>query len=402
VSASRVALVLAPPAGDRRIVTGLTLGERGRRVAVRAGIAAADVVVARSADELRAARSRLAGRPLLLLRATDQVVAAPLVEALRPDEPGLRHAVDPADGDAYAGAWVADAADSAGLVDALVADFAHGDAPTAERRGEAATIVRRARFKCPDRAAVRAADRWQYELIDKPLDAAITRYLYRPLARPLTYVFLRSPLSPNAISILSILLSLVGCAIASGPGAGTHVLGLAMLWLGCIVDCNDGEVARLRLESSKAGAWLDAMGDDMARIALVLSLGSHVSYLHPTWPVWPITIAAVVLTITSLLLIYWYCVFVIHSANNQDYTRALEIGPGVATGPRTVWQVLADWGAQIIRRDVIDLGVLILAIVQLPEVGWVPLTLGSVVTLAVVVPTHFKIVRSLREKRAAA
>ena len=393
---ARVALVLAPPAGDRRIVTGLGLGERARRVAVRSGIVASDVVVVRSAEELRAARARLAGRPLLLLRATDQVVAEPLVAALRPDEPGLRHAVDPAAEDTYAGAWVADAGDAAALLDRLAADLAGGDRPDGALAGEPIAIERRARFVVADRASVRAADAWQFELVDKPLDAPITRYFYRPLARPLTRLFLRSPLSPNAISVLSIVLSLVGCAIASAAAPSTHALGLALLVAGGIVDCNDGEVARLRLETSRAGAWLDAMGDDAARLALLLGLGSHVAALHPAWPVWPVTLAAVAMTIAGLGLIYWYCIFVIRSANNQDYTQVLGVGPGVRSGRRSPGQVVADWGAQIVRRDFIDLGVLALALVGWPEVGWIPLVVGSAVTLAIVIPTHLKIVRARR------
>jgi phosphatidylglycerophosphate synthase len=96
-----------------------------------------------------------------------------------------------------------------------------------------------------------------------------------------------------------------------------HIVGLAILVAGGIVDANDGEVARLRLEMSKAGAWLDAIGDDMARLALVAGIGVHVSHLHPDWHALPITGAALAMTVASLVLIYWYCIFVIHSSNNR-------------------------------------------------------------------------------------
>lgn len=396
----RTALVLATAAGDRRIVTGLTLGERGRRVATRAGFTGDRLVVVTTVDELRAAQPRLAGA-LVVVDARDQVVAAELFAALEPERPGARHAIDPARGDAAVGALVVDAGDAAAVIAALLADFAGGVAAAHPTASTAVPVPRRARFPVPDRAAVRAADKWQYELVDKPLDSWLCRYFYRPLARPLTKLFLRSPFTPNAISVISIILSLVGCAIAAGPSRMDHIIGLAILVAGGIVDANDGEVARLRLEMSKTGAWLDAIGDDLARLALVAGIGVHVSHLHPDWHALPITGAALAMTVASLVLIYWYCIFVIHSSNNQDYTKALQIGPGVrADGPRGLGAAIADFAAQIIRRDAIDLGVLLLALVHLPEIGFVLLSVGALVTLAVVIPTHLKIVRSLRASRA--
>lgn len=390
---NRTALVLAPPAGDKRWVTGLGLGERGRRVALRLGFAPDRIVIARSPDELRAHAAQLTG-PLVLLRATDQVVAVPLIEPLAPAEPGDRHAVDPARGGSYAGGRVVD--DGAALVAALIADFAKGDTPGPASTG--VEIGERAHHPAGDAAEVKAANAWQWELVNKAMDAPITRYFYRPLARPLTHLFLRTPLSPNVISLISIAFSLAGCVVAAAASPMWHSIGLAILVIGGITDCNDGEVARLRLQMSKTGAWLDAMGDDAARLALVAGIGIHVHHLHPTWHALAITGASLAATIAALLLIYWYCIFVINSSNNQDYTRALQIGPGVRpTGKRTLWQVLSDWGAQIIRRDFIDLGVLVLSLFHFSEFSFVMLTLGAVVTLGVVIPTHLKIVKGLRD-----
>ena len=400
---ARTALVLVPPAGDRRWVTGLGLAERARRVARLAGFLDDRIVFVDSADALRAAADRLRG-PLLLLRATDQVVAIQLVEALRPDEPGNRYAIDPQRGDGYAGAWVVDADRAAALVDAVADDLAQGDDPTRLRLGDAAAVPVGPRARFPARTAedVAAANAWQWELVNKAMDAPITRYFYRPLARPLTRLFLHSPLSPNAISLISIALSLAGCAIAASASPRWHAIGLAILVVGGIVDANDGEVARLRLQMSKAGAWLDAMGDDLARLALVLGMGVHVARLHPDWPVMAITGAALAMTVAGLLLIYWYCVFVIHSSNNQDYTKALQIGPGVrAAGKRTIWEVASDWGAQVIRRDFIDLGVFVLALFHVSEVSFALLAVGALVTLGVVIPTHLKIVKGRRAQRGA-
>lgn len=403
----RHALVLVP-ASDRRKITGLTLAERGRRVAVLAGIAPARVVLVRSAEELSAARGRLAKVPLLVMTATSQVVAVSLLAKLALGESGRRQAVDPARGGQSAGAWVLDAEDAEAALDAVAAAYAAAGTGSGAAvalldlsLGEGFAPVevdRRARFPMRDPGDLRAAIRWQYELVNKPLDAPICRYFYRPLARPLTILFLRSPLSPNVISVLSILLSLAGCAIAASGDLMTHVLGLLVLLSGGIVDTNDGEVARLRLEMSKTGAWIDAMGDDMARIGLLLGMGGHVAATHPSWPVWPVTLAAAAMTVLSLVLIYWYCIFVIDSSNNQDYTKALQIGPGVRAegSARSVGAWLADMGAQIVRRDFIDLAAVFVAIAGGSLVTFSLLSVGALATLIVVIPTHLKIVKAVR------
>ncbi|MEZ4361769.1 MAG: CDP-alcohol phosphatidyltransferase family protein [Kofleriaceae bacterium] len=395
----RAAVVVVPPESDRRVITGLTLAERARRVVVAAGVERERVHLVRTAGELAGVRGALRDQPLLIVVAADQVVAAQLVGPLRLGEPGDRVAIDPGRGGEAAGAWVVDAGRADEALAALEAKLdGPGRALGLELEGCARVEVdRRARFPIREPGDLKAAIRWQFELVNKPLDAPICRYFYRPLARPLTILLLRTPLTPNVISVISIALSLAGCAIAASPDLTTHVVGLLVLLAGGIVDTNDGEVARLRLESSNAGAWLDAMGDDLARIGLVLGLGGHVAAVHPSWPVWPITLAAVAMTVTSLVLIYWYCIFVIASSNNQDYTKALQIGPGVrAEGQRTAGQWIADLGAQIVRRDFIDLGAVFVAAAGASAVTFGLLSVGSLVTLIVVIPTHLKIVKALR------
>jgi phosphatidylglycerophosphate synthase len=388
-------LVVGSP-GDRTIVTGLTLAERGRRVLQRAGVADPRIVTTR--EELAAARAAAGDAPVLLVRATGQVVAAELVAPLRPGDSGTRVAIDAG---GYAGALRAEGVHAAGLWVALAADLEAGDAkvaagwPTVE-------VGSRARHPAATPEEVRAADAWQFELIHKPLDSFLCRYLFRPLARPLTRFFLRTPITPNQITILSIVASLVGCWIAAGPTWSDHVLGLALLFLGGVLDANDGEVARLRLEGSPAGAWLDAIGDDLARIGLMLGVGLHVSQRWPDLPIAWVTGAATVMTIAALALIYWYCIFVIKSSNNQDYTNLLGVGPGQGdANDRSLKKLLGDLGAQAARRDFIDPAALVFAVFGLPEIMFVGLTLGAMVTLGVVVPTHFKLVRSLRRRATA-
>lgn len=400
MSLRRAAIVLAPPSGRDLIVTGLTLTERAIRVVVGAGIAREDIfVVQDSADVERIANVTRNGAHdgLLLVQARDYVVAEPLVVPLRLETSGTRIAVDTEQ--RYAGAIVTDGVQAKRLLACIVDDPEHGHATFAQEVGDQGHIpvTDRARHPIRNDAEAKAADAWQFALVNKPRDAFLSVRLYRPLARPLTRMFLRLPFSPNAISILSAGLSLTGCAIASRPSFSAHVLGLMILFLGGIVDCCDGEVARLRLEGSAFGAWLDAIGDDLSRLALILAVGFHVAPQYPSIPILWMTAGAIVLTLASMGLIYWYCIFVAGSSNNQDYEAVLGIGPGEeAPEKMSLTRWLGDLGAALARRDFIDLAALFLAIVSFPIVMFVGLVGGAVVALAVVLPTHWKIVQSRR------
>src|SRR5687768_3423853 len=114
-----VVLAVSPHAAAR--VAGLSLRERGRRVAARLG-ARRDQVVDddAAAAALPAWDAERGDAALLVLRAGDQVVHTPLVEPLLAGRGDLRVAVGP-DG-AYAGAALARGPAAAALIAALARD----------------------------------------------------------------------------------------------------------------------------------------------------------------------------------------------------------------------------------------------------------------------------------------
>jgi len=399
-----VALVLAPRSEEEHTVAGLRLGERARRVAVRAGVAPERVQVVRSAEEFAQSRAPLSsaveeGRSLLLIRATGQVVGIPLVAPLLEGEAATRLAVDPARGGEYAGALFANGDRAAAVLDALSENLEAGDGDLAKAwlgdGVESLEVGERARYPAGTRAEARAAHESMFDLVNKPLDEFLVRNFYRPAAKPMVRVFLRLPISPNGISVISSVFSLGGCAVAAFEPWRMHVLGLVLLIVGGVLDHCDGAVARLRLQTSKVGEWVDAIGDDLARLGLLLAVGLHVAPQYPDYPILWITGAALALTLTSQVLIYYYCIFVIGSSSNQDYGLLLGIGPGTeeSGGRRSIWRFLADQGAVVARRIFIDPAVLAAALLSVPIASLVGLTVGSAVALAVVIPTTVRIVR---------
>ena len=78
---------------------------------------------------------------------------------------------------------------------------------------------------------------------------------------------------PNHITIVAFVWGLIGCAIAlHGSWAAMAVAGV-MLQVHSILDSCDGELARLRFQYTKSGAWLDNVTDEVIDDLFVAVIG---------------------------------------------------------------------------------------------------------------------------------
>jgi len=121
----------------------------------------------------------------------------------------------------------------------------------------------------------------------KPLavEEVIDVWVHRPLAYVLAKVLYPTPVSPNLVTVISILFGLAGgyCFIASFPHH-MPAAGLA-IFLSAIFDCADGQLARMRGTSSAFGRMLDGVADLVVSVAAV---GGAIwviwsKYHVPTW-----------------------------------------------------------------------------------------------------------------------
>ncbi|HVV83097.1 MAG TPA: CDP-alcohol phosphatidyltransferase family protein [Kofleriaceae bacterium] len=385
------ALVLAGPEAHEPSVCGLTLSERARRVAVRAG--AERVAIVRAPAD--AAPLTAGDRPLLVLDAREQVVHTPLVSGLR-DAHALRGrsriAVDPARPTEPAGAallsgderraYVAALRDGAPSLDALAAGWLAGGAADAVPHGELA------RHPARTRAERRAATRFLFRLVRKPQDTPLIRLVNRRVSYPFTRLLLPTPITPNMISVVVFFIGAFGCWLVSQAGYRPALAGTAVVLFAGYLDGCDGELARLRLESSKLGAWIDTIADEVTTILFIVAAGLHLYHDHPQ----PAFAAAVVVStacaLLSVYVIYYYLIVVARSGNSQDYPSA----PGGRL----------DLLRMVIKRDFINLAAVGLAAAGLMTLMTVLLDLGAIVTAAILFPQHVALRLSRRRERAQA
>ena len=122
----------------------------------------------------------------------------------------------------------------------------------------------------------------------RELQDALNRWLYHPLAWQLARLLARTPITPNAVSVIG------GCfVIAAGfayaqPGWPLPALAgmlLHMTWH--VVDGADGDLARMTGRSSPVGEMVDGLCDYASHVVLYLTLGWLLAHgrVPAAWPV---------------------------------------------------------------------------------------------------------------------
>jgi phosphatidylglycerophosphate synthase len=112
------------------------------------------------------------------------------------------------------------------------------------------------------------------------LDGIVSRYLNRPLSRPTARLLRHTPVTPNEVTVVSLL-------IAFGAGwllyLGHNVWAAIAVHLSSVVDGVDGDLARLTGKGSRFGAVFDAVLDRYADGAIVGG-AAWWAYKHESYP----------------------------------------------------------------------------------------------------------------------
>lgn len=106
---------------------------------------------------------------------------------------------------------------------------------------------------------------WAYRLLQRGPSIYITRIL------------LTTPITPNQLTVISILLSLGGCALLLHPLWHYKLIGLFLFYLNLIFDRVDGEVARYKKIYSLKGIYLDEINHLIIPPLFFVALGWGIS-----------------------------------------------------------------------------------------------------------------------------
>jgi 1L-myo-inositol 1-phosphate cytidylyltransferase / CDP-L-myo-inositol myo-inositolphosphotransferase len=117
-------------------------------------------------------------------------------------------------------------------------------------------------------ADVRAAEKKLFNSLKSDFEGFVDRYFNRRLSRWFTRLFLFLGLTPNSVTLLATLIGLAAAAEFSGGTYESGVVAALLFQLAAVIDCCDGEIARLTFTESQFGAWLDIAMDNVVHMAI--------------------------------------------------------------------------------------------------------------------------------------
>lgn len=106
------------------------------------------------------------------------------------------------------------------------------------------------------------------------------KWIIRKLSFPFTFLFINLGFSAWSASVLSIFVALAGCTALCVDSALWRAVGVVLVELWLVMDCVDGNIARVKKTSSPMGGCIDAFSGYFITAFVFFSVG--VAACHST------------------------------------------------------------------------------------------------------------------------
>jgi len=118
------------------------------------------------------------------------------------------------------------------------------------------------------------AEKSLYSMLGKPTDGFVSRNFNRKVSSRITQLLVGTSVTPNQLSIVTMLISFLSAWLVYQGGASyLHLaLGGLLFQLASIVDGCDGEIAKLKFMGSRMGEWVDTLADNASYLVFLLAV----------------------------------------------------------------------------------------------------------------------------------
>lgn len=156
-------------------------------------------------------------------------------------------------------------------------------------------------------AAVAAVDedRAELKLSVKERDDFFTTFFVSTWSPYVTKAAARIGLGPTAVTMISVAFAVAAAVLFGVGGRPALVAGAVLLYLGFVLDCVDGQLARYTRHFSAWGGWLDTMADRAKEYLVYAGLGYGATQAGFRYG-WALAIAAMTLQTVRHMTDTWY------------------------------------------------------------------------------------------------
>jgi 1L-myo-inositol 1-phosphate cytidylyltransferase / CDP-L-myo-inositol myo-inositolphosphotransferase len=120
--------------------------------------------------------------------------------------------------------------------------------------------------------ALRQAEKMLFKSVQKNTDGFISKHINRRISIAITKILVKTNLSANHVTGLVTLVGILsGVMVATGRYTDIAIGGI-LFKLSSILDGCDGELSKLKLTSSKTGAWLDTLSDNLTYLVFLVGV----------------------------------------------------------------------------------------------------------------------------------
>ncbi len=118
--------------------------------------------------------------------------------------------------------------------------------------------------------------------LSKEDDGIVSRRINRFFSRMITEKLVETSVTPNTITVISFLLCAIGAYLFTLPGYLATLSAGIIIQFSSILDGCDGEIARLKLQSSSFGGWFDTVLDRYGDTMVVAGIAYKEFLVNPT------------------------------------------------------------------------------------------------------------------------
>lgn len=111
------------------------------------------------------------------------------------------------------------------------------------------------------------------------VDGLLAALFYRKISRIITSKLVSTPLTPNQVTVMSIVLGLLSSALIAAGNYPLEILGVIVLQISLLLDVVDGDLARAKDMKSAWGHNLDILSDRFTDSVLIIAV-SIACYKH--------------------------------------------------------------------------------------------------------------------------